>query len=53
MDDFFTYETRKYPPSLADSEGRKRAGTKSDVADCVQNELARQTKVQCRYASYS
>ena len=46
MDDFFTYETRKYPPSLADSQGRMRTGTKSDVVDFLQKELVKHTNLQ-------
>ena len=39
MIDFFTHESRKYPPALADDQGRMRTGNKSEVVNCLKRSL--------------
>ena len=36
LDTFFQYENQPFPPSLADSTGKMRHGTKSDIISCLQ-----------------
>ena len=40
MIDFFKHESRKYPPTLADDQGRMRTGNKSEVVSCLKRALA-------------
>ena len=39
MTDFFKHESRKYPPTLADDQGRMRTGNKSEVVSCLKRAL--------------
>ena len=36
LDTFFRYENQPFPPSLADSSGKMRHGTKSDIIGCLE-----------------
>ena len=39
IDEFFVYESRKCPPTLADDYGRMRTGGESEIIPCLMNHL--------------
>ena len=50
INEFFKHESRKFPPSLADDQGRLRTGTLSDIMGCLEK-LLKNSRLQAQSQS--